>query len=252
MAVDSHTVPTVAVRGDLVENKYYGKYRAIVKDINDPERRGRIRVECPSVLGTYLSAWCEPCIPYATDFAGDFYVPPINEGIWVEFEEGDPNKPIWNGGWYRPNSSPLPMHEPADKYRFIVFKDTVVRFGDKEVIIELRDGDKSYTVSINSDTWKGLNYIGSKNDDELNNIENLIINKQFILEDFPNEVKDNFRLVEESINGVGGNFETFINASYNPFVSGVSEQFSGIQEMFNAQDSLNNEFVRRIEALENK
>lgn len=235
-----------------MDNKYYGKYRAIVKDINDPERRGRIRVECPSVLGTYLSAWCEPCIPYATDFAGDFYVPPVNEAIWVEFEEGDPNKPIWNGGWYRPNSSPLPMHESADKYRFIVFKDTVMRFGDKEIIIELRDGDKSYTVTIDRNTWKGLNYIGSKNENELNDLENLIINKKFLLEDFPQEVQDNFKQIEESIKSVGEGFQSFINDSYNPFVTGVSEQFDVIQQMFDAQDRLNQDFVSRIEALEKK
>lgn len=233
-----------------MDNKYYGKYRAIVKDINDPERRGRIRVECPSVLGTYLSAWCEPCIPYATDFAGDFYVPPVNEAIWVEFEEGDPNKPIWNGGWYRPNSSPLPMHESADKYRFIVFKDTVMRFGDKEIIIELRDSDKSYTVTIDRNTWKGLNYIGSKSENELNDLENLIINKKFLLEDFPQEVQDNFKQIEESIKSVGEGFQSFINDSYNPFVTGVSEQFDAIQQMFDAQDRLNQDFVSRIEALE--
>lgn len=235
-----------------MDNKYYGKYRAIVKDINDPERRGRIRVECPSVLGTYLSAWCEPCIPYATDFAGDFYVPPVNEAIWVEFEEGDPNKPIWNGGWYRPNSSPLPMHESADKYRFIVFKDTVMRFGDKEIIIELRDSDKSYTVTIDRNTWKGLNYIGSKSENELNDLENLIINKKFLLEDFPQEVQDNFKQIEESIKSVGEGFQSFINDSYNPFVTGVSEQFDAIQQMFDAQDRLNQDFVSRIEALEKK
>lgn len=227
-----------------MENKYYGKYRAIVKDINDPERRGRIRVECPSVLGTYLSAWCEPCIPYATDFAGDFYVPPVNEAIWVEFEEGDPNKPIWNGGWYRPNSSPLPMNESADKYRFIVFKDTVIRFGDKEVIFELRDGDKSYTVTIDCNTWKGLNYIGSKSENELNDLENLIINKNFILEDFPNQVNDNFKKIEEAIKSMGEGFQDFIKDT--------TEQFDAIHQMFDAQDRLNQNFVDRIEALEKK
>lgn len=28
-------------------SKYYGKYRAIVVDVNDPEKRGRIKVQCP-------------------------------------------------------------------------------------------------------------------------------------------------------------------------------------------------------------
>lgn len=43
----------------MAETKFYGKYRAKVVDVNDPERRGRIRVQCPAVLGIYKSAWCE-------------------------------------------------------------------------------------------------------------------------------------------------------------------------------------------------
>lgn len=140
--------------------KYYGKYRAKVVDINDPERRGRIRVQCPAVLGEYKSAWCEPCIPYATDYAGDYYVPPINEGIWVEFEEGDVNKPIWNGGWYRKGSTPLLPSSKPDEYRFITFKNTVIHLGDREVIIELRQGDNtSKVLRINSDTLDDIAWL---------------------------------------------------------------------------------------------
>jgi uncharacterized protein involved in type VI secretion and phage assembly len=31
---------------------------------------------------------------------GVFFVPPIGAGVWMEFEHGDPNKPIWSGCWY--------------------------------------------------------------------------------------------------------------------------------------------------------
>ena len=85
---------------------YYGKYRALVVDVKDPQQRGRIRVMCPKVLGDAKSSWCEPCVPVAYDRGGDFAIPKLNEFVWVEFEEGDPNKPIYTGGLWSTNKSP--------------------------------------------------------------------------------------------------------------------------------------------------
>lgn len=85
---------------------YYGKYRAKVVDVTDPQKRGRIRVMCPRVLGESTSSWCEPCVPVAYDYGGDFAIPKVGEFVWVEFEEGDPNKPIYTGGLWSANKSP--------------------------------------------------------------------------------------------------------------------------------------------------
>ena len=233
-----------------MDTRYYGKYRALVRDVNDPERRGRIRVECPAVLGTSLSAWCEPCIPYATDFAGDYYVPPVNEAIWVEFEEGDPNKPIWNGGWYKIDSSPLQRNSSPDQYRYITFKNSVLRMGEKEFIFELRDGDQSYTVPINPDTWMGLNYIGTYNRDKLNDLDNLVVNRKFLVEDFPKEVQENFKLLEESIKNVSDNLAHFINEAYNPFAQSVGEQFDALTGVVNGVVDALEDLDRRVSALE--
>lgn len=93
---------------------YYGKYRAKVTDLGDPEQRGRIRVECPSVLGTSKSSWCEPCSPVAYDGGGDFCMPKVGDTVWVEFEEGDANKPIWVGNWWSKSKSPISYGSVAD------------------------------------------------------------------------------------------------------------------------------------------
>ena len=90
-----------------MENKYYGKYRAIVVNTSDPEQRGRIRVKCPKVLGDYISAWCEPCIPFAYEAGGDFHIPKVNDFVWVEFENGEPDKPIWVGSLWTIGNTPL-------------------------------------------------------------------------------------------------------------------------------------------------
>lgn len=210
----------------MAETKWLGKYRAIVMDNNDPERRGRIRVQCPTVLGDYLSSWCEPCIPYATDYAGDYYVPPVSEAIWVEFEEGDVDKPIWGGGWYKIDSSPLTQDANPTDYRYIVFKNSVLRMGEKEFIFELRDGDDSYTVVIDTSTWLGLNYIGSKSEQELSNLNELIEGKEWIFDTFPKEVYD---LIDATKQEVTDMLNNFINTAYNPAMEDISSRLETIE-----------------------
>jgi hypothetical protein len=74
---------------------YFGKYRGIVKEISDPEKRGRIRLECPAVLGKQLSAWALPNFP-----PNVFTIPELGDLVWVEFEEGRIDSPIWTGVFY--------------------------------------------------------------------------------------------------------------------------------------------------------
>lgn len=234
----------------MAETRWLGKYRAIVMDNNDPERRGRIRVQCPTVLGNYLSSWCEPCIPYATDYAGDYYVPPVNEAIWVEFEEGDVDKPIWGGGWYKVDSSPLTKDSNPTDYRYITFKNSVLRMGEKEFIFELRDSDRSYTVTIDTSTWLGLNYIGSKSEQELNDLELIVANKTYLLETFPSEVKSEFDNVKTQITDIANNFNSFINEAYNPFTESVNNSFTSISDFLDALSSKIAEIDENLRSLQ--
>ncbi|QTA89094.1 phage baseplate assembly protein V [Desulfonema magnum] len=77
--------------------KYFGKYRGKVTNNNDPMQLGRVQVEVPSVLGDGRLSWAMPCVPYAGMQVGFFAIPPINANIWVEFEGGDIDYPIWSG-----------------------------------------------------------------------------------------------------------------------------------------------------------
>ena len=77
--------------------QYFGKYRGIVSQNVDPEQRGRLQVVVPDVTGTEDSSWALPCVPYAGKGVGLFLVPPTKASVWVEFENGDRDKPIWSG-----------------------------------------------------------------------------------------------------------------------------------------------------------
>jgi uncharacterized protein involved in type VI secretion and phage assembly len=80
------------------EKKFYGKYKATVVINTDPEFRGRLICLIPDVLGPVPSTWCECCAPLAgATPMGVYMVPPIGAGVWVEFQLGDPDMPIWSG-----------------------------------------------------------------------------------------------------------------------------------------------------------
>ena len=87
-----------------------GLYRAWCRsganpELDDPMRRGRIRVYIPamhpeSIPDEHLP-WAEAC--YADGGGpgyGDFHVPGYNDTVWVMFEQGDPQRPVWMGTWY--------------------------------------------------------------------------------------------------------------------------------------------------------
>ncbi|MCB9744488.1 MAG: baseplate assembly protein [Alphaproteobacteria bacterium] len=92
-------------------NPVLGKHRAVVTDNDDPRRMGRVRVLCPSVLGDE-PLWAMPCVPFAGDGLGWVSLPPVDARVWVEFEGGDPGRPIWVGGFWLEGQLPAAWAGP--------------------------------------------------------------------------------------------------------------------------------------------
>jgi uncharacterized protein involved in type VI secretion and phage assembly len=80
--------------------KYYGKYRGMVLNNVDPMQIGRLLVQVPDVAGLIPSTWAMPCFPISGKQMGGYMIPQIGAGVWVEFEQGNPDYPIWSGCWY--------------------------------------------------------------------------------------------------------------------------------------------------------
>lgn len=125
----------------MVSKQYFGKYRARVTDINDPEKRGRIRVQCPSVLQESKSPWCEPCIPVAYDGGGDFFLPKVGDTVWIEFEEGKSSKPIWVGNWWSTNNTPSSNYSPDTR---------IIEFDGCKIEMT----KESFKVTVNGSTFE--------------------------------------------------------------------------------------------------
>jgi uncharacterized protein involved in type VI secretion and phage assembly len=86
---------------------FYGKYRGTVANDLDPQQLGRLQLQVPAVPGTTVSAWALPCAPIAGPQMGIFALPPVGAAVWVEFEAGNPDQPIWVGGFWN-NAAEMP------------------------------------------------------------------------------------------------------------------------------------------------
>jgi uncharacterized protein involved in type VI secretion and phage assembly len=123
---------------------FFGKYRGIVSDNRDPDSLGKIRARVPDVLGDLESGWAQPCTPYAGRGVGLFMIPPRDAMVWIEFEQGDTEKPIWSGCFWERGD--LPQEASSVDRKVLKTSTTTVVIDDAsgsgEVTIETAAGMK--------------------------------------------------------------------------------------------------------------
>lgn len=141
----------------MAEKKYYGIYQGIVTNIDDPKKRGRIKVKCPDVLGGETeSAWCDPVVPVAYDRGGDFCIPTKDEAVWLQFIAGDANRPVWLGGWWQSNMTPLGTnYTDMDKIRIIQYADCTIVMRNGIIDINIGEGVSDLRIENSKVTVSG-------------------------------------------------------------------------------------------------
>jgi uncharacterized protein involved in type VI secretion and phage assembly len=136
---------------DRVEHRFYGKYRGLVNDNQDPDNLGRIKATVPAVLGVEVTGWALPCVPYGGDAEqGLFAIPEVGAGVWIEFEAGDLSYPIWVGTWW--SAGEVPESATPDK------KVLKTKSGNKIVlddtsgseVIEISDASGSNVMKLDA------------------------------------------------------------------------------------------------------
>ncbi len=138
-----------------VDHKYYGKYRGIVVDNKDPEQLGRLKAKVPAVLGNdVVTGWAAPCLPYGgAPGQGFFFIPEVEAGVWVEFEAGDLEFPIWVGTyWAKPGGqSEVPTPVDAEGSEQYAVQDPPTRKIIKTLkghTIQLEDADNEESIIV--------------------------------------------------------------------------------------------------------
>jgi hypothetical protein len=138
---DSEMEQLVVELSEAVRSRYFGKYRGIVRENEDPESLGRVRALVPEVLGDVVSGWALPCTPYAGSGSGQFTVPPVDAGVWIEFEAGDVSRPIWTGCWWASDSL------PQDNAGSAAVPNLKIIRSEQGLMVTMDDGSQTVTVS---------------------------------------------------------------------------------------------------------
>jgi uncharacterized protein involved in type VI secretion and phage assembly len=99
----------IAELEERVHSRFHGKYRGIVTDVQDPENRGRIRAKVPFVYGDEVASdWAVPVVPFAGKDHGLFLLPELDDLVWIEFENGNIERPLWTGCSWKKDDLPDP------------------------------------------------------------------------------------------------------------------------------------------------
>lgn len=145
---------------EALADRHFGKFAGIVTDNQDPQARGRVEVQVVAVMGEQR-VWALPCLPFAGENgAGFFAVPDVGSNVWVEFEAGDRNHPIWTGCFWPSGAIDAADGKPGVK--FWKTKSFSIRIDDDagEMVIAKTDGGKititgsEVTIEANTVTQK--------------------------------------------------------------------------------------------------
>jgi uncharacterized protein involved in type VI secretion and phage assembly len=122
----------------------------------------RIKATVPDVYGDGTSGWAMPCAPFGGDKVGFFALPTVGAGVWVEFEHGDPDYPIWTGCWWgAPSEIPSKwLLPPYKKVMLVTPAGHSITLDDSPgvggITLETADGAKITMTSTGLEITNGM------------------------------------------------------------------------------------------------
>lgn len=162
---------TVAELVDQNDSKLWGKYRGVVVDNEDPKKIARLTLKLTNLFGgEFVTGWAMPCLPYGGEAnQGMLFVPEKESQVWVEFEEGDIDYPVWVGCyWSAPDDvSEIPKpneldgseadeeQDPATRKIIKTLKGHTIQFEDKDgeesiIIVQKVDDEKVNVITMDA------------------------------------------------------------------------------------------------------
>jgi hypothetical protein len=188
---------------------FYGKYRGKVSSNKDPLHLGRVQVQVPAVYGSGQQSWAMPCTPYAGNDIGFFAIPPVGSNVWVEFEAGDPDYPIWSGCFWGENQLPANAKvEEPDKVQ--VFRTP---YGITLTLSNLGD-NKGLTLVVESPTvQRTLKLVFNADGIELNNKDETTIKIKADIIELKNRTNSTITITQNNIESKQTSVKTNLTAT---------------------------------------
>lgn len=133
---------------EFVRNRFWGKYKGTVARVGEGSELGLITAKVPAVYGDNESPLALPSVVFAGDAHGFVTLPENGDGVWIEFEGGDPGRPIWTGFWWA--SGEIPGEVTPKKRALITPKGHKLIFDDDAGSITLAHADGA-EISLTGD-----------------------------------------------------------------------------------------------------
>lgn len=174
--------------------RYYGSHRAFVADNNDPENLNRLKLIIPEVMGEEVyNYWAPAKNQYSGKGHGCQVLPEKGEVVWVEFEGGIPERPIWLHGHFgvgdKPKNKQGKDFNDVKSYYFHTPQGNIIYINDTKKVISItsQEGDRieinTQAVSIDTDKKISLGklnksdqpaLLGDNTQEALNEIHSLL------------------------------------------------------------------------------
>jgi uncharacterized protein involved in type VI secretion and phage assembly len=124
--------------------RLYGVYPAVVKDLNDPESQGRVRIRLPWApdSDSGYEAWARMATMMAGNHRGTWFLPDIGDEVLVSFEGGDPRRPYILGGLWNGSDSPPETMDSASQNN----KKVISSREDIRIIFDDTSGGVTLTI----------------------------------------------------------------------------------------------------------
>lgn len=114
LEVLSKMLDNILTYGLEAVGKYYSVYRGTVEDNNDPQGLGRLLIKVPFIASDTFPKWVVQENRYSGKGYGTWNIPEIGDIVFVVFERGNPNYPLWRYGYH---AAPYGVHEVPEKLR---------------------------------------------------------------------------------------------------------------------------------------
>lgn len=79
----------------LGQARFFGVYKGTVVDSDDPLNQNRLRLTVPALFANEPTEWAEAMMPPIAETR--VTLPYEGDTVWVMFEGGNPDFPIWIG-----------------------------------------------------------------------------------------------------------------------------------------------------------